>query len=345
MPKRVNNIFDKKVKFTYMYNAYKRASAGKHSNKEIILYELDLATNLVNLLKEIYTGNYKQGIYRRFIIYEPKERIILALPFKDRVIHQWYVEEFIKPIFVPKMIEDSYACLENKGVHKASKKIQSYMKKEYKKNTDFYILKCDISKFFYSIDKQRLFNIIKRYVKDIKFLELTKRIIFDGTGKKGIPIGNYTSQYFANIYLNELDHYIKEKLNVKYYVRYMDDFVMIMNDKDECKKTKQLIEEFLNKNLDLKLNCKTSYFKHKQGLSFCGYRIFVNKIILKNANKKKIYKRIKEWNRLYREHNLNTIEAVKSLNSWLGHASHSNSYLYTKKIINKCDWIYKPEIM
>ena len=180
-------------------------------------------------------------------------------------------------------------------------------------------------------------------MKDIKFLELTKRIIFDGTGKKGIPIGNYTSQYFANIYLNELDHYIKEKLNVKYYVRYMDDFVMIMKDKEKCKKTKLLIEEFLNKNLDLKLNCKTSYFKHKQGLSFCGYRIFVNKITLINSNKKKIYKRIRKWNKLYKENNLNTVKAVKSLNSWLGHASHTNSYLYTKKIINKCDWIYNPE--
>ena len=294
VPKRIDNVFDKKIKFTNIFNAYKRASDGKHSNKEVILYELDLATNLVNLLKEIYSGTYKQGIYRRFVIYEPKERIILALPFKDRVIHQWYVEEFIKPIFVPKMIVDSYACLEEKGVHKASKKMQYYMKKSYKENPDFYILKCDVAKFFYSIDKQRLFNIIKRYVKDKKFLDLTKKIIFDGTGKKGIPIGNYTSQYFANIYLNELDHYIKEKLGVKYYVRYMDDFVMVMQDKEECKKTKQLIEEFLEQKLDLKLNSKTSYFKHKQGLSFCGYRIFVNKIILINANKKKIYKRVRQ---------------------------------------------------
>ena len=266
------------------------------------------------------------------------------MPFKDRVIHQWYVEEFIKPIFVPKMIVDSYACLEGRGVHKASKKMQKYMKEEYKRNADFYILKCDIAKFFYSIDKQKLFDIIKRYVKDSQFLELTRKIIFDGTGKKGIPIGNYTSQYFANIYLNELDHYVKEKLGIKYYVRYMDDFVMIMNDKEECKRTKQRIKEFLETRLDLRLNSKTTYFKHKQGLSFCGYRIFVNKMILMNANKKKIYKRVRRWNRLYQENKLDIMKAATSLNSWLGHSSHTNSYLYAKKIMNKCNWFYKPDL-
>ena len=341
MPKRVNNIFDKKLKFKLMYQAYYRAAKNKHLNKEVILYEMDLATNLLNTLKEINSNLYQQGIYRKFTIYEPKERLILSLPFKDRVVHQWYVEEFIKPIFGPKLIFDSYACLEGKGVYKATTKLKMYMRNQYKENKEFYVLKCDIEKFFYNIDKNILYSIICRYVKDKKLLNLSKVIIFDGTYKIGIPIGNYTSQYFANIYLNELDHFVKEKLKVKYYIRYMDDFVLILDNKAQCKEYKEYIKEFLNKKLGLKLNKKTNYFKNTQGINFCGYRIFVDKMLLKNDNKKKIYKRVKKWNCEYKMKKLDLMQAANSLKSWIGHASHTDSFLYVNKIINKCNWIYK----
>lgn len=235
MPKRINNFFRDKIKFSKMLQAYNRASKSKHYNKEVILFELDLANNITSILKEIYSGTYQSGKYRTFTIYEPKQRIIRALPFKDRVVHQWYVEEFIKKIFVPKFIYDSYACLEGKGVHKAIKRLQMYMKKMYIENENFYILKCDIAKYFYSIDKHILFNILKRYAKDKDFLLFTYNLIFDNKEEKGIPIGNYTSQYFANIYLNELDHFIKEDLKIKYYLRYMDDFVLLVNSKEDAK--------------------------------------------------------------------------------------------------------------
>ena len=120
------------------------------------------------------------------------------------------------------------------------------MKKAYKTNQEYYVLKCDISKFFNSIDKEVLYKIVSRKVKDKNFLNCTKQIIFDGTFKIGIPIGNYTSQFFANIYLNELDHFIKEQLHVKYYVRYMDDFILILDDKNSAIKAKERISEFLN---------------------------------------------------------------------------------------------------
>lgn len=340
MPKRINNIFKDSLTFKKMYNAYYRAAKGKHQTKEVILFEMDLATNLTNILRDISKQNYKSGIYRKFKIYEPKERLILALPFRDRVVHQWYVEEFIKPIFLPKMIEDSYACLPEKGVHKAVKKLQYYMIKAKKENEEFYILKCDISKFFYNIDKQILYDIIIRYVKDKDFINITNKIIFDGTYKIGIPIGNYTSQYFANIYLNELDHFIKEELRIKYYIRYMDDFVLIVQNKEKAKYIKEQIKEYLKNTLKLDLNNKTNYFKNKQGVSFCGYIIFTNKIVLKNYNKKKIYKRVRKWNIEYEKGKLDMVNAANSLKSWMGHASHTNSYGYTNKILNKCKWIY-----
>lgn len=341
MPKRINNFFKKEIKFNKMLQAYVRASKAKHYNKEVILFELDLANNITSILRDIYSGNYHCGEYKSFIIYEPKKRIIKSLPFRDRVVHQWYVEEFIKKIFLPKFIKDSYACIEGKGVHKAILQLQKYMKTAYKKNKDFYILKCDISKFFNNIDKTIMFNIIKRYVKDKDFLEFSYNLIFFNTEEKEIPIGNYTSQYFANIYLNEMDHFIKEKLKIKYYVRYMDDFVLLLENKEDAKKIKKNIEEYLKNKLKLEFNKKTNYFPNKNGVKFCGFRIYVDKILLKNDNKKKIYKRIKHWNKLYLDKQLSFKKAYQSLISWEGHAKHSNSYKYIKKIENKCLWLYK----
>ena len=318
MPKRINHIFQEKVKFNNIYKAYRRAAAGKHLNKEVILYELDLATNLVNLLKEIYLGAYKQGIYRKFVIYEPKERTILALPFKDRVIHQWYVEEFIKPIFLPKMIDQTYACIKDRGAHLAVTTLNRYMKEKYKLNSNFYILKADISKFFNNIDKQILY----------KLIECTKSLIFDGTPKKGIPIGNYTSQFFANIYLTELDHFVKENLRIKYYVRYMDDFILLLDSKEEAIRVLKEIRKFLNEKLQLDLNKKTNYFKAKQGVTFLGYHVYLRKIRLLNSNKKRIYKRVKYWNELYDKNELDIFKAAEGLKSWIGHANLGDNYKY-----------------
>jgi retron-type reverse transcriptase len=299
MPKRVNNVFDSKLKFNLMVEAFHRAAKGKRQNKEVILYEMDLASNLVSILKDIYAGNYRLGMYRKFTIYEPKEREILALPFRDRVVHQWYVEEFIKPYFLPNFINDTYACIPERGLHKAVGTLRHYIRCEYNQNKNFYILKCDVAKFFYNINKSILFEIIERKIKDKKFLEFTKKLIFDGTGKVRIPIGNYTSQFFANIYLNELDHFVKENLNVKYYVRYMDDFILLLNSKQEAKETLRKIEKFLAERLELKLNQKTNYFKFSQGVTFCGYKVFLNKVYLSKVNKKAVYKRVKNWNKAF----------------------------------------------
>ena len=340
MPKSLNNIFYDKLKFSKMLKAYERASKNKHKCKEVITYELDLASNIIDTLKQLYAGVYKVGNYRQFRIYEPKERIIQSLPFRDRIVQQWYVEEFIKPIFVPKFIKDTYACLENRGVHKAVKKLNKYMYEYNKINRDFYVLKCDVSKFFYSINKQRLYEIVNRYVKDKAFMKLTKDLIYHDRNEVGIPIGNYTSQYFANIYLNELDHFVKEKLKIKYYVRYVDDFVLLLEDRNQCRVILEEIKEFLDKNLGLKLNKKTNYFRNSQGVNFCGYKIFKTHIMLKKENKKKIKNKIKNWNKLYHKKELDLRETTLKLNSWIGHAQNADTFFLVNKMIRSCDWLY-----
>ena len=135
-----------------MFRAYERASAGKRKRRDVIAYSIDLETNLMNIVNSIKNNKYKIGEYHEFIVYEPKERIIKSLPFKDRIVHQWYVEEFIIPYIVPKFIKDTYACIRNRGTHKALYTTQRYMKIMKRKYQNYYILKCDIRKYFYSID-------------------------------------------------------------------------------------------------------------------------------------------------------------------------------------------------
>jgi RNA-directed DNA polymerase len=342
--KKLEDIFIPNLKFKYMYEAYARSAENKHKNKEVILYELDLANNITQTLKRLYDGTYKVGKYNEFIVTIPKQRTIKALPFHDRIVQQWYVEQFIKPIFIPKFIVDTYACIPGRGVHKAVKKLNRYMYNTYMKNKDAYILKCDISKFFYSIDKRILYNIIKKKVKDKRFLQLTKQFIYDTNENIGIPIGNYTSQYFANIYMDKLDHFIKEECKVKYYIRYVDDFVLILENKEICKKMKKEIEDFLANKLNLKLNKKTNYSKISEGVNFLGYKVFPNCIKLKNTNKKKIYKVIRKYNKWYEKKNFNEKDAMMSLNSWIGHAKNADTYNLIKDVIKRCNWIYDEKV-
>lgn len=356
MDKEVPSL-EAKLTFKKMYSAYKRAAKGKKKNKEVILFDMNLATNLLSILKDIKNGIYVPCEYRKFYIYEPKEREILALPFRDRVVHQWFVEEYIKPIFVPMFIADSFACLEGKGTIYAVTKLKEYMnshiryimnknKVSYNEAIDqIYILKCDITKFFFNIDKNVLYRIIKKRLKDKELLKLIKMFIYSNLNSKlGIPIGNYTSQYFANIYLNELDHYVKEKLNIKHYIRYMDDFVMVLDDKKEAKMVLKQIRTFLKTKLKLSLNKKTMYFKLKQGVKFLGLRVYANKILLSSENKYKEFKDISYKNKIYDRVSSNK-EKVKELQmsyvAWKGHVVHVDAEKLVNDIEKNSKWIWR----
>lgn len=343
MPKKINNCFDDKLTFEKLMQAHYRAKKHKTYKPEIIKYELNLENNIINLLNSIKNKTYSLGKYHTFKIFEPKERMIKALPYKDRIVHQWYIEEFIKPYIVPRFIDSSFACIDNKGTHMAVEKVQKNLQIFKRNYGDFWILKCDIKKFFYSINPDILFNILKRYINDKKLLEFTKLLIFDNREsdeKVGIPIGNYTSQYFANIYLNELDQYLKRELKVSSLVRYMDDFIILAKTKSECILLKKQISSFLSKKLELELNQKSKYYPSKMGVNFCGYRIFPTHRLLRLDSKKKIKRKVRIWNKQYHNNCLDIDHALQSINSWLGHTSHSNSHNLEKKILGSCDFLY-----
>lgn len=338
MCKSIKKQFYNKLTYLKLLEAHDRAKQGKTNKKEVILFEMDLETNVMNLYRNLKNGTYKMGKYREFTIYEPKERIIKALPYVDRIVHQWYIEEFIKPFIVPKFVTSSFACLENKGTHAAVKTLQKYMRLMKKKNPDYYVLKCGIKKYFYTINKNILFNIMKSYISDKKLLQLTEIFIFDNNDVKGIPIGNYTSQFFANIYLDKLDHLIKDKLRVKYYVRYMDDFVLLLNNKEEAKQILKEITEFLEKKLDLELNKKTRYYPNKLGIDFCGYKIYDTHIKIRKRSIVKIKRKIKVWNNLYAQDKLDFHNFLLCFNSFKGHIKHGNCYNLYNKLVSTIDF-------
>ena len=332
MPKTIKNVFLSKLTFEKMLSAHIRASKGKKTKKEVIIFEMELETNLIRIMDEIKNNTYKFGEYREFVIHEPKERIIKSLPYRDRIVHQWYVEEFIKPYFMKRFINDTYACLDNRGTHKSVICVQNQLRNATKLyGENYYILKTDIKKYFYSIDKEILLKILSSKIKDKKLLEFSKKILDDGN-EVGIPIGNYTSQFFANIYLNELDHYVKDELKIKFYTRYMDDQIFILKTKAEAKEVLNLVSTFVSAHLNLLLNHKSRYYPNKLGVDFCGYIIYPTHILLRKLFKKKVKKSIKQWIYLKNNNIFYDKKFLLSYNSFLGHASHSNSYNYVNKI-------------
>jgi len=341
MPKTIKKCFYEKLTFEKFLLAHKRARKSKGMKSEVIDFERNLENNLINLINQIANGTYTSGRYRSFIIYEPKERIIEALPYRDRVVHQWYIEEFIKPYILPRFINSSFACLDDKGTHIAVDTLQKYMRVMKRNEGYFWILKCDIKKYFYNINNDILFNIIQRYIYDKNLLNFSKKVIYTKSNSRiGIPIGNYTSQYFANIYLNELDQFVKRELKIKYYVRYMDDFVILLRNKEECKRVKNVISVFLMSFLKLELNAKSKYYPYKMGIDFCGYRTYTTHRLLRTSNKKKIKKKIKKWNRLWEKNKCDIYAVRASVNAWLGHVSHCNSYRLREKLFSEAKFIY-----
>lgn len=180
MPKTIKNCFYQNLTFDKMLAAHKRARNHKAYKNEIIKFEFNLENNLINLINNIRDKTYQMGKYFNFKVYEPKERIIQALPYRDRIVHQWYVEEFIKPYIVPKFIDSSFACLTNKGTHKAVENVQKQLRIYQRNKPNFWILKCDIKKFFYNINPNILFELMKHDIKDKDLLFFTQILIFNG---------------------------------------------------------------------------------------------------------------------------------------------------------------------
>ena len=285
MPKTIRNEFDKKLSYENLMKAHKLSRKAKGYRKEIILFNLKQEEYIMWLYEKLKTGTYKHSGYAVFYVTEPKLRKIEKSKYIDRIVHRFVVDNFLEPYFVPTFVNTSYACLKGRGMHTACIEVQKAMKHLSRTWGRYYILKMDVRKYFQNIDKDILYKILNKKIQDNKLLWLLKEIIYSNEGKKGLAIGNYTSQMFANIYLNEIDQYVKNNLKCKYYFRYLDDSIAMFKTKEEAKIALERITVFLKDRLELELNEKTQIFKNTQGINFCGYKINENRLKIRDKRK------------------------------------------------------------
>ncbi len=342
--KTYNSLFDKIVSFENLLLASKKAQRGKRFKESTSLFNLDLERELLQIQEELTERTYRHGAYHDFVVYDPKRRVISAAPYRDRVVHHALCN-VIEPLFDKTFIFDSYACRVGKGTHAAVDRYADFAQKNR------YVLKCDIQKYFHSIDHERLIETILRKIRCDKTLWLMKEIVgsrrdrshtfyFPGDDlfapylrTKGIPIGNLTSQFFANVYLNGFDHFVKEELKCRYYIRYVDDFVVLDDVKERLHEIKARMEDYLG-SLRLRLHeRKCRVYRTSDGINFLGYRIFPTYRLLKKGNALRMKRRLEKLSRLYRD-GLITFEKInQSIQSWIGHASHADTYLLRSRLL------------
>jgi len=328
--------------------AYNEAKKGKTELHYVINFTKNLKENILNLQKELKEQTYKPEKLISFMIKDPKLRKISKSAFRDRIVHHALVQ-VIEPIFDQIFIYDSYANRIGKGTGLALKRFDLFLRKLTNngtnlcsKNNNFikgYALKADIRKYFENVVQDILLELVERKIKDKQALWLIKQILdnFDAEIKgKGMPLGNLTSQFFANIYLNELDKFIKHKIKVKYYLRYVDDFIILERSKEKLELYKQEINYFLINKLKLELHLdKSKIIPLSSGIPFVGFRIFHHyKILRKNAIRR-ISFRLNEWQEIYDLGIGDKEYYLTKLKGWIAYAVNGDTYKLRNNIISK----------
>lgn len=326
--KRYGNLFDSIISFENLYHASLKARRGKRMKEGCATFEMNRESELWRLHDELVSGTWQPGAYREFTIYERTPRKISAAPYRDRIVHHALCN-VIEPIFDRCFIHDSYACRTGKGTHAALERFTRFAQQNR------YVLKTDIRKYFPSIDHQQLKMKIRRKIKCPRTLDLTDLIIdssnpqdqvnhhFPGDNlftpferRRGIPIGNLTSQFFANLYLDALDHFVTEELKPKGYIRYVDDITVFGDDKKRLWDMKAAMSVFLEADRLLLHPRKTIVQPVSEGTDHVGYRVFPDRRLMRKDVCRRFVRRLKK---------LGPEDASRSAASWLGHAKWADA--------------------
>lgn len=344
------NLFNDVIAPEQLFAAWDEFRKGKGNKPDILRFERELEQNIFELYHELKNKTYQHGPYRGFYISDPKVRHIHKATVRDRVVHH-AVFKVLNRIFEPTFIADSFSCRVGKGTHRGVTRVQAMIRKVSRNGTrPCYVLKCDVRKFFDSVDHDILLAIIKKRINDPDVLWLLEEIIESYPAsnsrerervkrlpRKGIPIGNLTSQIFANIYMNEFDQFMKYHLQIKNYARYTDDFVAISRDRASIEQfLLPHIRFFLNDALRLALHSNKVFIQpFHRGVDFLGYVIFPHHRLLRTRTRKRMLKKLKQraqehTNGLRTNHSLNQV-----LQSYLGALSHANAYKLSKHLKNQ----------
>lgn len=354
--KRIGNLFEKVASIENLYQADANARKGKTNTWGVILHDRNKEKNLADLHDALVNKTFRTSKYHNFVIYEPKERIISRLPYyPDRIVHH-AVMNVMEPIWVGLFTADTFSCIKDRGIHLAAKKVRRALKED-PEGTRF-CLKIDVKKFYPSIDHSVLKGIVRRKIKDPDLLWLIDEIIDSASGPsicvrknskgkyvrsvvegdnkgKGVPIGNYLSQFFANLYLTYFDHWIKEEKGVKYYFRYADDIVVFASDKKYLHDLLVEIRAYLRDNLKLKVKRNFQVFPtDSRGVDFLGFRFYHTHTLIRKRIKKNMCRRVAVLRHVLVKHPISRRSFRKQVASWWGWCKYSDSK-------NLCKTIFK----
>ena len=350
---KIKNVFDIIFSMDNLYAALEDASAGRRYKKEVLEYNLNTWALLSEIRNEVLTGTYQIETYHIFYIYEPKKRMIMSIDFKHRIV-QWAMYRIINPILVNGYIEDSYGCIPDRGSLSAMLRLRYWVIQVSRNGEQWFYLKLDISKYFYRVSHRVLKKILAKKIKDRRLLRILYSIIdcehtpfglppgrspgdvpleerlFD----VGMPIGNLLSQVFANIYLDVLDQFCKRELGIHFYIRYMDDVIILCNDKMQLREWKDKIEVFLMNELELNLNSKTCIRPISQGIEFVGYRIWADRVVIRKSTSLRIKRALRGMAVKYKNYEVTFDEVTETLKSYLGMLEHCDSDALVNKILD-----------
>mgnify|MGYP001994278931 CR=1 FL=1 len=316
-----DELFVKICSLENLFLAWNKFRRGKRARPDVMDYELRLEDNTFYLQDELLSGRYHHDAYEPFVVHDPKRRQIHKASVKDRVVHQ-AVFNIIESMFEKRFIYDSYSCRTDKGTHAATKRLRMFLNKTSANNIrTVYALKCDIQKFFANVDHGILMSLLTRQISCNRTLKLLQKIIssFQVDPYRGIPLGNLTSQLFANVYMHELDHFIKFELREKYYLRYCDDFLILNQDRKHLDELTPIIQNFLQTRLRLSIHPNKILTRTpSQGIDFVGYVLFEHATVLRNKTVKRMIRKVNQENKT----------------SYLGLCSHADTHELQKRIKN-----------
>ena len=346
-----NNLYSKIISIKNLFRAFLKARKGKTKKDYIIEFEAELQNNLLRLHEELKNQTYKPKLLKTFILRDPKTRIINKSAFRDRIVHHAVIN-IIEPIFDKSFVYDSCANRIGKGNLFALKRFEKFSRKVSRNgkvngwfNTNQikgYCLKADIKHYFEEVNHEILLNILKRKITDEKVIWLINRILNNSPEivrggdaflhKKGMPLGNLTSQFFANVYLNELDYFVKHELKAKYYIRYVDDFVILHNSKEQLEIWKDKIDRFLREKLKLELHPqKSKIIPLSKGIDFVGFRNFWHCKLLRKRNIGNMLSKIRD----YRRGEISKEKILESFSGWNAYAKWADSLHLRREFIKR----------
>jgi retron-type reverse transcriptase len=348
--KTYRNLYPQVYDFENLYVSYWAARRAKRGRVEVARFEAQVEDALFRLQEELRDETYQPGAYCHFYIYEPKKRKISAAPFRNRVVHHALVN-VIEPIFERRFIHDSYACRVGKGTHRALNRCTEFVKRYP------FVLQCDVAKFFPTIDHAILLSILGRTIADAQVLRLCERIVRSGEGvldgerelhwfpgddlfaplrPQGLPIGNLTSQFWANVYLNDLDQFVKRTLKCRAYVRYADDFLLFHDDKAALHAWLGELRDFAATRLRLLLHpAKCQVFPTRSGVPFLGFHHFATHRRLKRPTVVRFRRRLRRMQQAYAQGLISIEKVGASIQSWCAHAAHGSTRRLRSQILRQ----------